>query len=209
MHTEIRSRRLRRVGRAIALAVLLSAPAGVARAQQAQMVTGFLGARFYDIDSALETSPVVGARWGWFARSGHGFEFAIDYTESRLETGQIALLLGVSFEDPQALPEQLETVSLDYAYVARGGVVRPYAMIGAGYVRAEIALSNRAERLLESLNRSLETSDTSAVYQAAFGVLVGEERLRFRYDARLVRIDSLFGSPTTVFQMGGGFSWIF
>src|SRR5262249_21484485 len=149
------------------------APLSIARAQQATVVGGFLGAQFYDTDAPLETSPIFGVRWGWFARNGQGFEVTLDYTETRIESGQIATVLGLSFDDPQTEPEQHQRISVDYGYVGRGGVVRPFVVAGVGFLRADIALTHRGERLVTSLNRTLDTHDTSTTFEAGAGVLAG------------------------------------
>ena len=198
------------VKRILLLFLLACAPAGAPRAQQATVIGGFLGAQFYDTDAPLETSPVVGIRWAWFARNGQGFEVTLDYTETRVETGQLETALGLDFDDPQSEPEQLQRISVDYGYVGRGGMVRPYVVAGVGFLRADLALSRRAERFLAATNRTLDTHDTSATFEAGTGVLLGEDRLRFRYDVRIVRIDSLFqDGGTTTYQTTGGVSWVF
>jgi len=192
------------------LLVLAFAMIRPAHAQQATVITGFLGAQFFDTDAPLETSPVLGMRWAWFARNGHGFEMTLDYTETRVEASQLSSILGLSFDDPQAIPEQLLRIALDYGYVGRGGVVRPYVTAGVGFLDANLVLSNRAERILANLNREVDTHDSSITYEAGAGVLVGEERLRFRYDMRIVRIDHLLTyGGTTTYQTSGGICWVF
>ncbi len=193
------------------LALLIAcAPLGAIRAQQATVVGGFLGAQFYDTDAPLETSPILGVRWAWFARNGQGFEVTLDYTETRIETGQIATVLGLSFDDPQSEPEQQQRISVDYGYVGRGGMVRPYVVAGVGFLRADIALTLRGQRLATALNRTVDTHDSSTTFEAGTGVLVGEDRLRFRYDVRIVRIKNLFDDGgTTTYQTTGGISWVF
>jgi opacity protein-like surface antigen len=198
------------VKRLVLLLVLAFAVVDTAHAQQATVLTGFLGAEFFDTDAPLETSPVLGLRWAWFARNGHGFETTLDYTESRVEVSQLGSLLGLSFDDPQTIPEQHLRIALDYAYVGRGGLVRPYVTAGVGYLDAELVLSNRAERILANLNREVETQDSSITYEAGAGVLVGEERMRFRYDMRIIRIDDLFiYGGTTTYETSGGISLVF
>jgi len=198
------------VKRSLLLLLLMCASAGAARAQDSNVVSAFLGAQFFDTGAPLETSPVLGLRWAWFARNGHGLEVTIDYTESRVETGQLAILLGLSFDDPQTITERLQGLSLDYAYVAHGGMVRPYVTAGVGCLRSDLVLSQRAERIIEAFNRSVDTRESSATYEAGAGVLVGEERLRFRYDLRVVWIDQLLQSGgTATFQTSGGISWVF
>jgi len=192
------------------LFLLLCAPVGAARAQSTTMVGGHLGVEFFDTTTALETAPVIGGRWAWFARNGHGLEVGLEYSETRLEAGQLTVLLELPFDDAQTVTEQLSRFSLDYGYVGRGGVVRPYVTAGVGYLRGDIVLSHRAERILDALNRTVDTRDSTPTYEAAVGVLVGEERLRFRYDLRLIWIDQLFGNDgTATFQTSGGLSWVF
>jgi opacity protein-like surface antigen len=198
------------VKRLFFLLVLAFAMTRPAHAQQASVISGFLGAQFFDTDAPLETSPVLGLRWAWIARNGHGFEVTIDYTETRVEVGQLTSLLGLSFGDPQTMPEQLQRIAVDYAYVGRGGVVRPYVTAGVGFLDASLVLSNRAERILATLNRQVDTHDSSVTYEAGAGVLVGEDRLRFRYDMRIIYIDQLFTyGGTTTYQATGGISWVF
>jgi outer membrane protein with beta-barrel domain len=198
------------VKRLLPLILLLCAPVGALRAQPATVVGGHLGVEFFDTSTGLETSPVIGGRWAWFARNGHGFEVGLEYSETRLESGQLTVLLELPFDDPQTVSERLLRGSVDYGYVGRGGVVRPYVMAGVGYLRGEILLSNRARRIVDALNRTVDTHDSTPTYEAAVGVLVGEERLRFRYDLRLIWIDGLFGNDgTATFQTSGGLSFVF
>lgn len=196
--------------RLLVILFLASSSVSPILAQQARVVTAFLGEQFFDAGAAQEASAVLGVRWAWYARTGHGFEFTIDYTETRIEGGQLPLLLNFNFEDPQTMPEELERVAVDYSYVARGGLVRPYVSAGVGYLRADIRLSNRAEQFLASLGRTMDTDDSATTYGAGAGVLIGDELLRFRYDLRLIRMGDLFSTgSTTNFQTSGGFAWVF
>ena len=194
----------------LVLVLLGLCPVAAVRAQEARVVTAFLGEQFYDTRSALESSGVVGVRWAWYARTGHGFEVSLDYAQTRVETGTLSQLLGLNFDDPQTLPEELERLAVDYSYVARGGLVRPYVSAGLGYLRADISLSGRAERFISSLGRTFDANDSALTYGAGAGVLIGEDRLRFRYDLRVIRFAELFntGNSTTL-QTSGGFAWVF
>src|SRR5437773_2219502 len=102
--------------RALFLVALGLSPVAGVRAQEAHVVTAFLGEQFYDSSAAAEASGVLGVRWAWYART----------------------------------------------------------------------------------------------YGAGAGVRVGEDRLRFRYDVRVIRFGKLFnnGNGTTL-QTTGGFAWIF
>jgi hypothetical protein len=192
------------------LLLLICASARTAQAQQATVVSGFLGFEFHDSSAALETNPVVGGRWAWFARNGHGLEVSLEYGETRIEAGQLPILLSLSFDDPQTVTERLGRISVDYGYVGHGGVVRPYVTAGLGVLRGEIVLSQRAQRIVEAQNRTVDTVDSSATWEAGTGVLVGDERLRFRYDLRVIWINDLFGNGgTATYQTSGGISWVF
>ncbi len=196
--------------RALFLVALVSCPVAGVRAQEAHVVTAFLGEQFYDNTSAVEASGVLGVRWAWYARNGHGFEFTLDYARTRIEAGALPAFLGLNFDDPQTLPEELERVAVDYSHVSRGGLVRPYVSAGLGYLRATISLSGRAESVLSSLGRTFDTGDNALTYGAGAGVLIGEDRLRFRYDMRVIRFAALFNSGNgTTLQTTGGFAWVF
>ncbi len=196
--------------RALVLVALGLCPVAAAQAQQARVVSTFLGAQFYDNRSALETSGVIGVRYAWFARTGHGFEASLDYTQTRVEEGTLAQLLGLNFTDPQTLPEEFERIGVDYSYVSRGGLVRPFVNVGAGYLRADISLSARAERFIKALGRTVDSVDNAFTYEAGAGVLIGEDRLRFRYDVKLLRFGGLFDQgPGTTLQTSAGIAWVF
>jgi len=196
--------------RALVLVVLGLCPIAAAQAQQARVVSTFLGVQLYDNRSALETSGVLGVRYAWFARTGHGFEVSLDYTQTRAEAGTLVQLLSLNFSDPQTLPEDLERLGVDYSYVSRGGMVRPFVNVGAGYLRADISLSARAERFVKALGRTIDTVDNAFTYEAGAGVLIGEDRLRFRYDVRVIRFGGVFDTgPGTTLQTSGGIAWVF
>jgi len=81
---------------------------------------------------------------------------------------------------------------------------------GLGYLRATISLSGRAESVLSSLGRTFDTGDNAVTYGAGAGVLIGEERIRFRYDMRVIRVGALFNSGNgTTLQTTGGLAWVF
>ncbi len=172
-----------------------------------QELSGFFGIHFSEVLDESDPQPLnslIGVRWGWSSGSGHGIEVTVERTQTDVEVTFLEPLSGTTFSS--FVEADFFRVGLDYRLQGRDGTVRPYATAGLGYAFADL------DRLPSSfvLLRPHDDQNGSLTYSAGAGFLIGEGRLRFRYDLRLLVIDRPFDTDVqSNVETSAGFSWIF